>query len=410
MKKALLTVALCFGALAASAQVSVVKEAKSKKSNPEEAAKIIEAALTNPETAKDPKTWQLAGEFQQAIYDAENMKMYLPAGQGGGSADTTKLYNSLAKLFEYYLKCDQVEQEAVKSGALKKAKLRKKLAPALKKVRMNLLNGGSDAYNKQDYAKATKFFGMYVDVAGEPMFADDPSIAQDTLKALYASYAALSASLNKDNANVLKYGVIGKDDKTEGYRSLMCMAEVYKAKETADSVKWLALLTEGVEKFPQQDYFVGNLMDYYLTKGMIKEGLAQMDKLLQKEEKVYFRFVKGVLLYENKQYDDAIVELDKVIAKGGDLAAEAYAKKGDCYFWPAQKIVEENANLQFDDPKLKTNEDKIKELYEKAKPLYEKARELEPDNKQIWGQYLLNIYWKLNKAEYEVLEKELGYK
>ena len=409
MKKALLTVALCFGALAVSAQESVVKEAKSKKSNPEEAARIIEAALTNPETAKDPKTWQLAGEFQQAIYDAENMKMYLPVGQGGGSADTTKLYNSLAKLFEYYMKCDQVEQEAVKNGLQKKAKLRKKLVADLKKVRMNLLNGGSDAYNKQDYAKATQFFGMYVDVTEAPMFADDASVAQDTLKALYASYAALSASLNKDNANVMKYGVIGKNDETEGYRSLMCMAEVYKAEETADSVKWLATLTEGVERFPQQDYFVGNLMDYYLTKGMIKEGLAQMDELLQKEEKVYFRFVKGVLLYENKQYDEAMAELDKVIAQGGDLAAQAYAKKGDCYFWPAQKIVEENSTLQFDDPKLKTNEDKIKELYEKAKPLYEKARELQPDNKQIWGQYLLNIYWKLNKAEYEVLEKELGY-
>ena len=49
------------------------------------------------------------------------------------------------------------------------------------------------------------------------------------------------------------------------------------------------------------------------------------------------------------------------------------------------------------------------EAYELAKPFYEKAKELEPDNKQIWGQMLLRIYWTLNKAEYEALEKKMLY-
>ena len=49
MKKVLFTVALLLGACFASAQVSAVKEAKSLKSKPEEAAKVIEPALTNPE-------------------------------------------------------------------------------------------------------------------------------------------------------------------------------------------------------------------------------------------------------------------------------------------------------------------------------------------------------------------------
>ena len=71
------------------------------------------------------------------------------------------------------------------------------------------------------------------------------------------------------------------------------------------------------------------------------------------------------------------------------------------------RIVEENGTLPMDDPKYTANEAKIKELYEKARPNYEKAKELKPDNRQLWGQYLLNIYWKLNKAEYDALEKEL---
>jgi hypothetical protein len=150
-------------------------------------------------------------------------------------------------------------------------------------------------------------------------------------------------------------------------------------------------------------------MDYYLQRGMVDEGLAQIDQLLAVNEKPYFLYVKGVLLYEKKDYAAANDALDKVIAAGGELAAEAYAKKGDIYFFPAQKIVEENSTLALEDPKYNTNEAKIKEAYELSQPFYEKARELEPDNNTIWGQQLLRVYYKLNNPKYQDLEKELGY-
>lgn len=382
-----------------------MKEAKSAKSDPVKAAEILEPALVDPSTASDPETWKLAGDFQKAIYDDENMKLYLP----GGQADTTKLYSSLAKMFEYYTKCDEVEQAKVKSGELKKPKLRKKLAKTLATVRPNLTNAGSDAYNAGNYANALKFFGLYVDAPQNPMFADEDAVKNDTLTPLIANYAALAANTLKDEAAVIKYAAIGKNHKEEGYRSLMCLAEVYGKGEKTDSVQWLATIKEGVEKFPAQEYFIGNLMDYYIQKGKIDEGLTQIDAIIANNPTPYFMYVKGVLQYEKKDYESAIATFNDIIAKNGDFVAESYSKIGDCYFFPAQIIVEENANLSMDDPKYATNEEKIKELYEKAKPFYEKAKELKPDNKQLWGQYLLNIYWKLNKSEYEALEKELGY-
>ena len=418
MKKVLFTVALVFGAMVASAQVSVVKEAKAKKGNPVEAAKIIEAALTNPETANDPETWKLAGDFQKAIYDAENEKLYLSQVDKSKVADLPKLYNSLLKMFEYYTKCDEVEQAGVANGTIKKAKLRKKNAETLLQVRPNLANGGIEAFNTNDYASAQKFFSLYVDVVENPMFADKAeALKADTLNALYANYATMAAGLRdpKDVDAVIKYGTIGKEDKNEGWRGLMCMAEVYGNKESGDSIKWLEVVKEGAEKFPQQDFFVGSIMDYYLQKGLYDEGLTQIEKMLASNEKPFLLYVKGALLYEKKDYAAAHEAYDKVIAKNeGDtpetsLVAEAYAKKGDCYFFPAQTIVEENSTLAIDDPKYATNEAKIKEAYEQAKPFYEKAKELEPDNKNIWCQQLLRIYWALNKAEYEALEKEMAY-
>ena len=408
MKKVLFTVALLAGAFAASAQVSVVKEAKAMKKDPAAAAKVLEAALTNPETANDPNTWQLAGDLQKAIYDEENMKMYLP----GGQADMPKMYNAMLKMFDYYLKCDEVELAGVANGTIKKAKLRKKNQETLLKVRPNLANGGVEAFNVNNYEEAQKYFGLFVDVVENPMFADQAAaLKADTLNSLYANYATMAAGLRdpKDVASVIKYGNIGKENASEGWRALMFMAEVYGDKEQGDSIKWLETIKEGAQRFPEQDFFVGNIMDYYLQRGMVDEGLAQIDQLIAANEKPYFLYVKGVLLYEKKDYAGAQAALDKVIAAGGDLVAEAYAKKGDCYFFPAQKIVEENSALSIDDPKYNANEAKIKEAYEQAKPFYEKAKELEPDNQQIWGQMLLRIYWTLNKAEYEALEKEMGY-
>lgn len=403
MKKVLFTVALLLTTCFVSAQESVVKEAKSLKSKPAEAAKVLEPALTNPETANDCETWKLAGDLQKAIYDEENMKLYLP----GGQADTAKLYNSLVNMFDYYLTCDEKEQAQVKKGELKKVKYRKKNAEALKAVRLNLVNGGGDAYNKGDYAGAVKYFGLFVDVVNEPIFADDAAIKADTLTTLYACYAALAANMIKDNDAVIKYGNIGKADKEEGYRALMCLAETYRG-ENGDSVKWLETIKEGTERFPSQEYFVGNIMDYYIQKGMVDEGLTQINNLLATNETPYCLYVKGILLCEKKQYDEASTTFDKIIAKNDGLVAEAYSKKGDCYFFPAQVVVEENSQIAIDDPKYNENENTIKGLYEKAKPFYEKAKELSPDNQSLWGNYLLNIYWKLNRAEYESLAKELG--
>lgn len=405
MKKVLFTAALFFTACAVSAQESVVKEAKSAKGNPEEAAKIIEPALSDPTTANDPETWKLAGDFQKSIYDDENMKLFLP----GGKADTARLYNSLAKMFEYYMKCDEVEQAKVKSGELKKAKLRKKLAKELATVRPQLTNAGIEAFNTNNYPNALKYFGLFVDAPANPIFEDNDEVKNDTLTALFANYAALAANFVKDNAAIIKYATIGKEHKEEGYRSLMCLAEAYGKGETPDSAQWLATIKEGVEKFPAQEYFIGNLMDYYIQRGKLDEGLVQIDEVLAQNPSPYFMYVKGVLQYEKKDYDAAIATLNEIIAKNAEFVAESYAKIGDCYFFQGQSIEEETSKISMDDPKYAEGEAKVKEFYGKAQPFYEKAKELAPDNKQLWGQFLLRIYWKLNKAEYDALEKELGY-
>lgn len=414
MKKVLFTVALMFGAFAASAQQSVVKEAKGlMKKDPTAAAQKIEAALTNPETANDPNTWQLAGDIQKAIYDAENDINYMvQAGiEKNKTADLPKMFNSLLKMFDYYMKCDEVEQAKVASGELKKAKLRNKNVDALLQRRPNLAYGGSEAFGANDYVAATKFFGTYVDVVESPMFeAKVVELKADTLYPLYATYAAMSASLSepKNLDAIIKYGAIGKADKKEGWKGLLYMSEAYK--EKGDTIKWLDTVKEGVSLFPEIQQFIGGLMDYYLSKGMIEEALAEIDKQLAVGKTPFLLHVKSVLLNEKRDYEGAMAVADEIIAIGGEFQAEAYAMKGNCYYNPAQLLLLENNELSLEDPKYNANLAKIKDAYAKAMPFYEQAQKLAPQNTALWGNPLLRIYYDLNKAtEYDILSKELGY-
>jgi tetratricopeptide (TPR) repeat protein len=184
---------------------------------------------------------------------------------------------------------------------------------------------------------------------------------------------------------------------------------VYGDKENGDINKKVETLKEGIEKYPEQEYFMQEMANHHLEKGTLDEGLAILNNVLTTTEKPYYMYLKGVFEYEKKDYNAANATFDKLIALNSDFSSEAYAMKGNIYFYPALKIVEENSALAMEDPKYNANEAKIKEAYELAQPFYEKAKELEPDNKTIWGQQLLSIYWALNKAEYEALEKELGY-
>ena len=42
-----------------------------------------------------------------------------------------------------------------------------------------------------------------------------------------------------------------------------------------------------------------------------------------------------------------LLYLIKLFSNNGDLVAEAYSKIGDCYFFPAQIIVEEKCKVSY---------------------------------------------------------------
>lgn len=383
------------------AQVKNVKEAKGlvEETKPDFAAaqKLINEALTNAETKDDANTWNVAGIIQKKINEKENEKAYLKQPY-----DTTKMYNSIYSMFEYFLKCDELEQIPNEKGKVK-LKFRKNNSATMLIERPNLINGGVNSFNLNNDKDAFKFFSMYVDLAKSPMLEKEDLINKDTLITQIAYYATLAAAKNEDYPNIVKYAQIGANDKDNGKYALEFLAGAYKS--TGDTIQWLATLKDGVQKYPDYSFFFGHLVDYYSNTGKFDEAMFFADDMIAKDpNNPFFLYVKGYLYQNKKDYDNAIEFYKKTIEVDPNYA-EAYSNLGMIYCQQGLDYTEK-VTTDFNDPNYAKEQIRIKKFYEDARPYYEKARALKPDQKDLWLNGLYTIYYKLNLGpEFEDIEK-----
>ena len=401
MKKLLLSVALLMTSGLLLAQVSNVKEAKklAEGTDPDfpKAEALINEAMTNPETKDQANTWNVAGQIQKSIVDKESEKAYLKQPY-----DTAKAYNGTYNMFEYFLKCDEIEQIPNEKGKVK-FKFRNANADVMNSERPNLINGGIYFFNLDDNKNAYKFFSMYVDAAKSQMLEKEDLINKDTLLSQIAYYAALSAARNEDYKNVLKYTPLASTDKEVGKYALEFQAQAYKALK--DTANWIATLKDGVQKFPDYSFFFGHLVDYYANTGDFKDAMMFADNMIAKDPKnPFFLYVKGYLYQNLKEYDNAIDFYKKTIEVDPNYA-EAYSNLGLIYCQQGLDYAEK-VTVNVNDPKFSSEQAKIKKFYEDARPFYEKARQLKPEQKDLWLNGLYTVYYKLNLGkEFEEIEK-----
>lgn len=406
------------------AQEKAVKEAKSiaNGTNPDfaKAEQLIQGALTNPETKDDPATWDVAGFIQRRRSEKEMENAFLRKPY-----DTLQVYNSALNMCKYFLKCDELAQIPNEKGKIKN-KYRKSNAATMMGERGNLINGGIQYFNmatsktdqeaKDLNAKALDFFATYIDVAASPMLEKENLLQTDTVLPQIAYYASLAAAKNEDYPNVLKYAPYAKNDKEVGKYAMEFISTALKAQ--GDTVKWIASLQEGIQKYPDHAFFFGHLIDYYSSNNKYDEAMQFADNMLAKDpNNTFYLYVKGYLyhnmysvLKEQNKAQEAADALNKGIefyqktTEVDPNYAEAYSNLGLVYCLQAQDFSE-NATTDVNDPKYKEDQATLKTFYEKAKPCYEKARALKPDQKDLWLNGLYRVYYNLDMGpEFKEIE------
>ena len=331
MKRVLFSMVLLLVASFTFAQEKNVKEAKSIANgvNPDfaKAEELINQALTNPETKDNAETWDVAGLIQRKRSEKEMENAYLRKPY-----DTLQVYNSALNMCKFYFKCDELAQIPNEKGKIKN-KYRKSNSATILAERGNLINGGIQFFNlasqkegdaaNEDNKKALDFFATYIDIAINPMFEKENLLQTDTVLPQIAYYASLAAAKMEDYPSILKYAPYAQDDKEVGKYAMEFISTALKAE--GDTVKWIASLKEGIQKYPEHSFFFGHLIDYYSNNNKYDEAMQFADDMLAKDpNNTFYLYVKGYLYHNMKDYDKAIEFYKKTIEVDPNYA-EAYS-------------------------------------------------------------------------------------
>ena len=376
--------------------------------NIDQANALIESAMANKHTASNPDTWYTAGKIQEKFYDAENEKFYLKRLENPEAKldNPDRFYGSLSKMFDYYLKCDELEQIPDAKGKVV-AKYRPEITNLLSNVRVNLVSGGVTYFNDNKNDKAFELFSKFIDTSEAPVFASFNFMETDSLIPEIAYYATLAGLKMEDYHKALKYVDLAMKKEDVAQKAIEYKAMSYI--NLGDTANWINALKLGVEKYPAVEYFYSNLISYYNTNGDTKDLVAFADEMLAKNPLPIFRFVKGYVYQNQKEYDKAVEEY-KICIEQDPGYTGAYRNLGICYCQMAQDLSDAASTLDIKSKAYKAKKEEINAYYKLALPIYEHLRKIDdgsdPDVKNAWTNGLYTCYYMLNMGkEFEEIEK-----
>lgn len=405
MKKLVFILGLCVVASTSFAQKKAVREAKSeqKSKNFDVARTFIKDALTNSETANQVETWFVAGTIENDEFDGERMKM-----SSGEVPNKDKMYSALDKVLPYLIKADSLDMLPDAKGKVK-SKYRKDIKSIVWTDRPYYVNAASYFYEKGNYQKAYENFRLYSDIPQLKMFEGDTiqnqTLAGDSLAIKVRYYAAVAATeIPNQDAAIELFEEIKPLGFEEEKRVYLQLASLYHQKE--DTVNFVRILTEGVEKYPEEPYFIQNLINVTYSQGkfdevedFLKEAIAINPNNPQ------FYDILG-LIYENKKDIDSAIAIIKQSLDIDPNFITGFSHLGRIYY---NLGVDRRSGLtreQLADRKIYEAEiAKVNENFRQAIPYFEKVRSLDPQNKDaIFA--LRNIYYSLGmNKEYDEVDK-----
>lgn len=363
------------------------------------ALNTIQPALQSPLTNNNAYVWYVACKAKKGIIDAENFKR-----AQGQAFNGDMLYNSSYDIFDYLIKCDELDKAPNAKGKVA-PKYSTEILQMMYENRNQLFNGGAYFYNAEKYNDAFKQFDMFIQTSTLEPLDTIPVVKDKRLNADAAYYASLCGMQTENYANVLKHIdlAIAEPDYAENATKYKAMAQV----NSGDTITWLKTLKSGAKTFPTNPYFYQSLIAYYQDKNQPEQMTKFADEMIASNpDNPLFFFVKGMVLQESNKPAEAVEWYKKTLEKDPNYES-ALANLGLCYTLIAQKYSQENASTNIKDKaKIKKDKEVLNGYFREALPLYEKLRQLQPNKPELWVTGLSNCYYNLNMADkFEEIEK-----
>ncbi len=396
MKKSLILAALMLISVGCFAQKNpATKKAKSymMSENPDftaARASIAEALEAEP-TAE---TYYWAGMIGYKEVERENINQMM-----GQAANVGITGAAAEESYEYWLKADELAQVPVlnKKGVEVPTdpKMRGKIAKYMLDYyrAQELVKYGVYLNESRDFAGAYKAFKMHLDIPELPMMQNEKlqkDMPRDTTYIQYKYYAAIFAIQAELHPEAIVLLEQLKDGEYEGISTNQFLFQEYMT--VKDTVKAVETLQAAVARFPQEPWFLQNLINHYIFSGQEQTAIEYLVQAIEREPNVaQYHLIKGNLDENQGNYEAALQDFDNALAVDPKMA-DAMAGKGRVYYNQAVKMNEAAALIQ-DNKEYKKALEEMNEVFRKSLPFFEKAHEMAPEERS-YIQTLKGLYYR----------------
>lgn len=410
MKKSLFLAALVLISASCFAQKAAVRSAKNlaMQETPDfdGARAAIKGALENEETKDLAETWYVAG----LIGYKQNENIWL-MGQMGQTVDNAVKGAAVEESIEYWLKADQLAMIPTydKKGNPKyDLKTRKNIADKMLEYfqKQDLAIYASYLAEQNDDLGVANAFKMHCDIPDFECMQDpkiQAKLVRDTTYYQYMGYALSYFYRAKAYDDALQMAERIAADPAHEVTAYQYFYDLHKLKGEPEVAK--AKLSEAVEKFPKEPWFIQNMINDLVQAKDTLGAVAYLDRAIENDpSQAQYYHTKATLLSTLRQFDEAFAYFDKAIAMEPNNP-EYYLNYAYAYSDKATVMLEGTDNLtQKEYMAVKKQSD---EVLKQALPFYQKAHELAPGD-MMYARPLRQCYYRLKmEKEYEELSAEM---
>lgn len=412
MKKTLLMAALVLISAGCVAQKSNVNKAKSiilgEEADFNEARQLIGAALQNDETKGQANTWYVAGLVgYQEKAEAERQQLL------GNGFDQDKVGQGIMESYDYWIKADEIAMTPVldKKGrevvdTKTRANIAKKMVEYYEK--QDFVKYGIHLNEQRDFRGAYNVFMRHLGMPDLPMMQDEKlqaKMPKDTVYQQYEYYAALFAIQGQMHDEAIAMLEHLKDGEVEAVAVNQFLYQEYVEKK--DTAAFLKVLEDAMVRFPQEPWFLQNLINHYIFSGQEDKAVDYLNQAIEREPNVaQYHLIKGNINANMGNIEQALADYDHALELDPTLV-DAVAGKGRVYYNKAVKMNEDAAYIQ-DQKEYKKALADMNDTFKQSLPFFEKAHEMDPENREIMIT-LKTLYYRFHmEKEYDAIQDKLN--
>ncbi len=410
MKKSLFLAALVLISAGCFAQKNpLVKKAKNyaMAETPDfSAARAAIAEALEAEPTAETYYWAGMIGYQEMTQENYNQMMGKGVNQAKAGAAVEESYN-------YWLKADELAMIPTldkKGREVVDLKTRNNIAKKMLEYykQQELVKYGIYLNEQKDFEGAYNAFKKHISIPELAMMQDpklQKEMPRDTTYTQYKYYAAIFAVQSELHPEAIALLEEMKDGDYEAISVNQFLYQEYVA--VKDTANFVATLQNAVTRFPQEPWFLQNLINYYIFSGQEQVAVEYLAQAIAREPNVaQYHHIKGNLDESLGNYDEALKDFDEALRCDPTLA-DAMAGKGRVYYNQAVKLNEAAALIN-DNKEYKKALEEMNEVFRKSLPFFEEAHKMAPEERQ-YMQILKGLYYRFHMdAEYNAINEKLN--